>query len=55
MPPQKMSSLPHEDWVSSVSCQLPGYVNIRYYYNLVQRVRIVLGMRRLWSTKEVSL
>ncbi|KAI0672060.1 WD40 repeat-like protein [Trametes maxima] len=25
MPPQRMSSLPHEDWVSSVSCQLPGY------------------------------
>ncbi|KZT63327.1 ribosome biogenesis protein YTM1 [Daedalea quercina L-15889] len=25
MPPQKMSSLPHEDWVSSVSCQLLGY------------------------------
>ncbi|EPT02059.1 hypothetical protein FOMPIDRAFT_141932 [Fomitopsis schrenkii] len=24
MPPQKMSSLPHEDWVSSVSCQLSG-------------------------------
>ncbi|KAI0733326.1 WD40 repeat-like protein [Fomitopsis betulina] len=24
MPPQKMSSLPHEDWVSSVTCQLPG-------------------------------
>lgn len=31
MPPQKMSSLPHEDWVSSVTCQLPGYVNICYY------------------------
>ncbi|TFY57360.1 hypothetical protein EVJ58_g7071 [Rhodofomes roseus] len=26
MPPQKMSTLPHEDWVSSVSCQLPGYL-----------------------------
>ncbi|KAI0649673.1 ribosome biogenesis protein YTM1 [Trametes meyenii] len=25
MPPQRMSSLPHEDWVSSISCQLPGY------------------------------
>ncbi|THV06661.1 WD40 repeat-like protein [Dendrothele bispora CBS 962.96] len=25
MPPQKMSDLPHEDWVSSVSCRLPGY------------------------------
>ncbi|KAL4242423.1 Ribosome biogenesis protein YTM1 [Abortiporus biennis] len=25
MPPQKMSSLPHEDWVSDVECQLPGY------------------------------
>ncbi|KAK7436532.1 ribosome biogenesis protein ytm1 [Stygiomarasmius scandens] len=25
MPPQKMSDLPHEDWVSSVSCHLPGY------------------------------
>lgn len=22
MPPQKMTSLPHEDWISSVSCQL---------------------------------
>ncbi|OCH94645.1 WD40 repeat-like protein [Obba rivulosa] len=25
MPPQKMSSLPHEDWVASISCQTPGY------------------------------
>ncbi|TFK87208.1 ribosome biogenesis protein YTM1 [Polyporus arcularius HHB13444] len=25
MPPQRMSTLPHEDWVSSISCQLPGY------------------------------
>lgn len=25
MPPQKMSTIPHEDWVSSVSCQLSGY------------------------------
>ncbi|KAF9531251.1 WD40-repeat-containing domain protein [Crepidotus variabilis] len=26
MPPQKISDLPHEDWVSSVSCQLQGYL-----------------------------
>ncbi|TCD62051.1 ribosome bioproteinsis protein ytm1 [Steccherinum ochraceum] len=25
MPPQKMSSIPHEEWVSAVSCQVPGY------------------------------
>ncbi|KAI0321520.1 WD40 repeat-like protein [Amylostereum chailletii] len=25
MPPQKMSSLPHEDWVSSISCQVSGH------------------------------
>ncbi|PPQ81374.1 hypothetical protein CVT25_015895, partial [Psilocybe cyanescens] len=25
MPPQKMSDYPHEDWVSAVSCQIPGY------------------------------
>lgn len=25
MPPQKMAEIPHEDWVSSVSCQLPRY------------------------------
>ncbi|KAI0819383.1 WD40-repeat-containing domain protein [Trametes gibbosa] len=25
MPPQRMATLPHEDWVSAVSCQLPGY------------------------------
>ncbi|KAI8990745.1 ribosome biogenesis protein YTM1 [Trametes punicea] len=25
LPPQRMSTLPHEDWVSSISCQLPGY------------------------------
>ncbi|KAK7052860.1 ribosome biogenesis protein ytm1 [Paramarasmius palmivorus] len=25
MPPQKMSEIPHEDWVSSVSCETPGY------------------------------
>ncbi|KAI9064928.1 WD40 repeat-like protein [Trametes sanguinea] len=25
VPPQRMSSIPHEDWVSSISCQLPGY------------------------------
>lgn len=27
MPPQRMSALPHEDWVASISCQLPGYVS----------------------------
>lgn len=27
MPPQRMSTLPHEDWVASISCQLPGYVS----------------------------
>jgi ribosome biogenesis protein YTM1 len=26
MPPKRMSDIPHEDWVSSVSCQLQGYV-----------------------------
>ncbi|KAG2749856.1 WD40 repeat-like protein [Suillus brevipes Sb2] len=26
MPPQRMSELPHEDWVSSVSCRIPQYV-----------------------------
>ena len=25
MPPQKMSDIPHDDWVSSVSCQLKEY------------------------------
>ncbi|KZV75003.1 WD40 repeat-like protein [Peniophora sp. CONT] len=25
MPPQRMAALPHEDWVSSISCQLPGH------------------------------
>ncbi|KAG2340398.1 WD40 repeat-like protein [Suillus weaverae] len=25
MPPQRMSELPHEDWVSSVSCQIPQH------------------------------
>ncbi|KDQ57484.1 hypothetical protein JAAARDRAFT_129999 [Jaapia argillacea MUCL 33604] len=25
MPPQKMSSLPHQDWVSSVSCKIPEH------------------------------
>ncbi|KAA1475222.1 WD40 repeat-like protein [Dentipellis sp. KUC8613] len=24
MPPQRMTALPHEDWVSSVSCRVPG-------------------------------
>ncbi|GAW00293.1 microtubule-associated protein ytm1 [Lentinula edodes] len=24
MPPQKMSDIPHDDWVSSVSCQMAG-------------------------------
>ena len=26
LPPQKMASIPHEDWVSGVSCQIPGFV-----------------------------
>ena len=26
MPPQKISDIPHEDWVSSISCNLRGYV-----------------------------
>ena len=26
MPPQKMSSIPQDDWVSDVSCALPGWV-----------------------------
>ncbi|KAL1742012.1 WD40-repeat-containing domain protein [Schizophyllum fasciatum] len=25
LPPQKMSDMPHEDWVSSVTCALPGH------------------------------
>ncbi|THH31733.1 hypothetical protein EUX98_g2461 [Antrodiella citrinella] len=25
MPPQKMSSIPHEEWVSAVYCQIPGH------------------------------
>ncbi|EEB91722.1 hypothetical protein MPER_09874, partial [Moniliophthora perniciosa FA553] len=25
MPPQKMSEIPHEDWVASVKCELQGY------------------------------
>ncbi|KAL1691276.1 WD40-repeat-containing domain protein [Schizophyllum commune] len=25
LPPQKMSDMPHEDWVSSVSCAIPGH------------------------------
>ncbi|KAJ4471499.1 WD40-repeat-containing domain protein [Lentinula aciculospora] len=25
MPPQKMSDIPHDDWVSSVSCQMTGH------------------------------
>ncbi|KIY53892.1 WD40 repeat-like protein [Fistulina hepatica ATCC 64428] len=24
MPPERMSDIPHDDWVSSVSCQIPG-------------------------------
>lgn len=28
LPPQKMSDLPHDDWVSSVSCQLQGWVSV---------------------------
>ena len=26
MPPQRISSMPHDDWVSDISCALPGYV-----------------------------
>ena len=26
MPPQRMSSMPHDDWVSDISCALPGWV-----------------------------
>jgi ribosome biogenesis protein YTM1 len=29
MPPQCISSLPHEDWVAAVSCGIPGYVKFR--------------------------
>lgn len=32
MPPQRMSSLPHEDWVSSVSSRLSR--SVHYYFNL---------------------
>jgi ribosome biogenesis protein len=31
MPPQKISDFPHEDWVSSVSCQLKGYVSFCFF------------------------
>ncbi len=30
MPPKRMSDIPHEDWVSSVSCQLQGYMQPMY-------------------------
>ncbi|KAJ7600613.1 WD40-repeat-containing domain protein, partial [Mycena floridula] len=49
LPPQKISDLPHEDWVSSVSCKIPGYFvtasydgNIRifdYSQNVVSSTR----------------
>ncbi|KAJ3516179.1 hypothetical protein NLJ89_g1287 [Agrocybe chaxingu] len=31
MPPQKMSDFPHEDWVSSVSCKIPGHFTTASY------------------------
>ncbi|KAK1223673.1 ribosome biogenesis protein ytm1 [Marasmius sp. AFHP31] len=31
MPPQKMTEIPHEDWVSSVTCSIPGhFVTVSY-------------------------
>lgn len=32
LPPQRMAALPHEDWVSSVSCQVPRYVFLIHFY-----------------------
>ncbi|PCH36957.1 WD40 repeat-like protein [Wolfiporia cocos MD-104 SS10] len=36
MPPQKMASLPQEDWVSAVSCQHPGHVVTASYDGCVR-------------------
>lgn len=38
LPPQKMSDQPHEDWVSSVSCELQGCVSV-----LLAPFRILVG------------
>lgn len=53
MPPQKMTSLPHEDWVSSISCQEPRHfftasydAHLRifdYSQNLLQSIPIHEG------------
>ncbi|KAK0211518.1 WD40-repeat-containing domain protein [Armillaria fumosa] len=36
LPPQKMSDQPHEDWVSSVSCELQGYFLTGSYDGVVR-------------------
>jgi len=34
LPPTKLATLPHEEWVSSISCSIPGSApfDYRYYY-----------------------
>jgi len=34
VPPTKLATLPHEEWVSSISCSIPGSASFdyRYYY-----------------------
>ncbi|KDQ15284.1 hypothetical protein BOTBODRAFT_31942 [Botryobasidium botryosum FD-172 SS1] len=36
MPPQHMSSLPHPDWVSSISCRIPGHFLTGSYDSVVR-------------------
>ncbi|KAH8112972.1 WD40 repeat-like protein [Phellopilus nigrolimitatus] len=36
MPPQHVSSIPHDDWVASVSCQIPGHFVTAAYDGLVR-------------------
>lgn len=31
LPPQKVASIPHEDWVSDVSCQIQGFVSLSFF------------------------
>ncbi|KAF8625850.1 hypothetical protein AX17_006746 [Amanita inopinata Kibby_2008] len=50
LPPQKLSDFPHDDWVSSVSCQIPGHFLTSSYDGIV---RVFDYSRRLTASAKL--
>jgi hypothetical protein len=42
LPPSRLATLPHEEWVSSISCAVPGFAFHYYYLTCARRALTVI-------------